>query len=265
MPEYHQNPYLAPATNSSPSKRPLVGHYATLTRRGTRGIGGGGGGVSILSQPEPSFTYGEDMAYVQGNNISGLSELGGGGGGGGGGSGLESELYPGALSQLSYGSAVVQNSASRRRVHHRVSPSPEEGGVGGPNLGGGALSQPADLPTNFYTLGGAGGGSMRNPAPSRPPGGRVRASELGRMTALTQHNEEEQRVSLARTSSVNPRRPGAGGGQGATPHHLAETTPTITVQVSATSDEPVDWKVRGKTSHHGDAFIYGFFRFTYRV
>lgn len=222
MPEYHQNPYLG-TLDASPQKRPLVGHFATL-RRGNHGHHGMGA-EAVLSQPDPTTLYGDggDEGFAQG-----------------GVPGMSNGLYPEAMSQVLYGTAVVQNSSSRRKVRRKKSPSPTDGWQGDLGLGA-ALSQPSEPSMEFP--GGRVGGSMRNPAPSRPPSGGRSGSMFGRKGSLTQQEGEEGRI-----SSTNPRR--------AAPSRPAPRPPPSIVidavgaggntrQQQATEDELIDWTVSG--------------------
>jgi hypothetical protein len=242
MPEYHQNPYLA-TMDTSPQKRPLLGHFATL-RRGHRD-NQGMGVEAVLSQPEPSASYGDGsrVGYAQGPADKIEEEEG---------------QYPESLSQQMsyYGSAIVQNT-SRRKLHKKKSPPRDDGaGLTVSEVGIlGALSQPTE---GFTELPGSrGGGSMRHPAPVRPPPGkpppgRPMGGMFGMRGSLTQQDEEH--TSLGRASSMNPRRP-------APARPAPKATPSIVVsrvvpeeaakegmQQQATADQEegsVEWTVSG--------------------
>lgn len=227
MPEYHQNPYQA-TLDTSPQKRTLVGHFATL-RRGNRGTYGMGPEAAMLSQPEPTTLY-EGVGYAQGGTP-----------------GMSGGLYPESMSQVSYGSATVQNSSSRKKVRRKKSPSPSDGRQGELGLRE-ALSQPSEPPMEFP--GSRGGGSMRNPAPARPPPeGRPSDNMFGRKGSRTQQDGEERGILEARMSSVNPRH--------AAPTRPAPRPPPSIVidagdggnlQQRVTEDELVDWAVSASDS-----------------
>lgn len=225
MPEYHHNPYLLhPASPQGPTGGPsFVEHYVTITRR-PRTIHG------MLSQPDMSHMYmqgeGGRPADMSGGQVEG------------------SAIYPGGINRgaVQYGSAVVKNTSSHRRMLRKKSVA-NDGREEAGQFVGMALSQPSDLPMDFYS--GRGGGSLRHPIPLRHP---APPRPMGGPGSGAFSMSQEDFLPPHTTPPVGPYASGHRG-----PHHNASKAvpPTIVIDGGTgtggdgkgTDEATVDWEV----------------------
>ena len=251
LPEFHANPYFSKTVPSPPlSSQP----------RGPGGaqynadfIAGGYGVPGLLSQPAPVMYASQGGPGIQlqasfGNrNVNegyGLTADESGGVYMGGGVGL---------GHMTYGTAVVKNSTSRRGVFrnnssaNRASKEEERVAI---RTDYSALSQPSEPAPELVR----GGGSMRAPLHLKPPTG---SRDVERVASLTQHNEGRSEGGGAvayspftRTASLSPYHTSAVGYRQIHGNRMQRTseTPSTSPEPDGLSDGseslPVDWEVR---------------------